>query len=591
MRKKLFFVILCLTCLGTTLAATQAPADTTYTPTVIFTGMPKAYEIADIKVEGADNYDDYIIIGYSGLKKGEVVEIPGAELTNAAKRLWRQQLFSNVQIVVDKTAGDKAWLTLRLRTQPRISEVNYYGVKKGEQNDLQERLQFHKGNQITQNIVNRAEAIIKKYYADKGFGNATVKITLREDLAAKNEMIVDINVNKNAKVKVHKIYIDGNEVMSDNALQRVMKKTNEKGKLLNLFKQKKFVETDYEDDLRRIIAKYNEKGYRDAKIVADSVVPYDDNNVDVYITLDEGKKYYINDITWVGNTVFPTELLNDILGIKSGEVYNQKLLNKRTTEDEDAVANLYMNRGYLFYNLVPIERNVHGDSIDIEMRMVEGPQARINNVIINGNDRLYEKVIRRELRVKPGELFSKDDLMRSAREIAQTGHFDPENMDIRPEPNEENGTVDIIFGLTSKANDQVEFSLGWGQTGVIGKLALKFTNFSIKNLFRRAKVRHSPSPPRPMPATIKATRFHSSTPGLAANVPTRSAFRPTTAVRPVSTRHTTTQPGRTPGSTTAMATAITTATDQTTIRTQSTTPTTPTRCSRWWASPLASASV
>ena len=483
MRKKLFFVILCLTCLGTTLAAAQAPADTTYTPTVIFTGMPKAYEIADIKVEGADNYDDYIIIGYSGLKKGEVVEIPGAELTNAAKRLWRQQLFSNVQIVVDKTAGDKAWLTLRLRTQPRISEVNYYGVKKGEQNDLQERLQFHKGNQITQNIVNRAEAIIKKYYADKGFGNATVKITLREDLAAKNEMIVDINVNKNAKVKVHKIYIDGNEVMSDNALQRVMKKTNEKGKLLNLFKQKKFVETDYEDDLRRIIAKYNEKGYRDAKIVADSVVPYDDNNVDVYITLDEGKKYYINDITWVGNTVFPTELLNDILGIKSGEVYNQKLLNKRTTEDEDAVANLYMNRGYLFYNLVPIERNVHGDSIDIEMRMVEGPQARINNVIINGNDRLYEKVIRRELRVKPGELFSKDDLMRSAREIAQTGHFDPENMDIRPEPNEENGTVDIIFGLTSKANDQVEFSLGWGQTGVIGKLALKFTNFSIKNLF------------------------------------------------------------------------------------------------------------
>ena len=483
MHKKILLILFSLLIAPASLTFAQSHADTVFTPNVIFTGIPKSYEIADIKVEGADNYEDYIIIGYSGLKKGDVVDIPGSDLTAAAKRLWRQALFSNVQIVVDKVAGDKAWITLKLREQPRISEINYYGMKKGERDDLQERLQFHKGNQITQNIVNRAEAIIKKYFAEKGFGNATVKITLREDLSAKNEMIVDINVNKNSKVKVHKIYIDGNEVMSDNALQRVMKKTNENGKLLNIFKQKKFVESDYQDDLKRIIDKYNEKGYRDAKILADSVVPYDEKTVDVYINLDEGKKYYINDISWVGNTVFPTDLLNDLLGIKSGDVYNQKLLNKRTNEDDDAVANLYMNRGYLFYNLVPIERNVRGDSIDLEMRMVEGPQARINRVVINGNDRLYEKVIRRELRVKPGELFSKDDLMRSAREIAQTGHFDPENMDIRPEPNEENGTVDIIFNLTSKANDQVEFSLGWGQTGVIGKLALKFTNFSIKNLF------------------------------------------------------------------------------------------------------------
>ena len=483
MHKKILLILFSLLIAPASLTFAQSHADTVFTPNVIFTGIPKSYEIADIKVEGADNYEDYIIIGYSGLKKGDVVDIPGSDLTAAAKRLWRQALFSNVQIVVDKVAGDKAWITLKLREQPRISEINYYGMKKGERDDLQERLQFHKGNQITQNIVNRAEAIIKKYFAEKGFGNATVKITLREDLSAKNEMIVDINVNKNSKVKVHKIYIDGNEVMSDNALQRVMKKTNENGKLLNIFKQKKFVESDYQDDLKRIIDKYNEKGYRDAKILADSVVPYDEKTVDVYINLDEGKKYYINDISWVGNTVFPTDLLNDLLGIRSGDVYNQKLLNKRTNEDDDAVANLYMNRGYLFYNLVPIERNVRGDSIDLEMRMVEGPQARINRVVINGNDRLYEKVIRRELRVKPGELFSKDDLMRSAREIAQTGHFDPENMDIRPEPNEENGTVDIIFNLTSKANDQVEFSLGWGQTGVIGKLALKFTNFSIKNLF------------------------------------------------------------------------------------------------------------
>ncbi len=461
----------------------QLSTDTIINPTMIFSGMPKTYEIAGIRIVGADNYEEKNIIGYSGLKVGDRIPIPGSDINDAAKRLWKQGLFSNVKITVDKVAGNKAWLCFNLRQQPRIASINYIGVKKGEQKDLDDALQLHRGNQITQNIVNRAEQIIKKYYANKGFGNAQVKINLAEDLSAPNEVIVKINVNKNDKLKVHKIYIDGNEVLSDNQVQRAMKKTNEKGKLINLFRQKKFVESDYEDDLERIIAKYNEKGYRDATILSDSVVPYDDKSVDVYISLDEGKKYYINDVSWVGNTVYPTAVLDNVLGIQKGDVYNQKLLNKRTNDDDDAIANYYMDNGYLFFNLVPIEKNVHGDSIDLEMRITEGPQARINNVVINGNDRLYEKVIRRELHVKPGELFSKTDLMRSAREIAQTGHFDPENMDIRPEPNDENGTVDILFNLQSKSNDQFEFSMGWGQTGIIGKVAIKFTNFSIKNLF------------------------------------------------------------------------------------------------------------
>ena len=465
-------------------AQTVESTDTVFEPKVVFNGLPDTYEIADIKVTGADNYEDFTIIGYSGLKTGERLEIPGEELTAAAKRLWRQGLFSSVQIIVDKVAGKKAWLTINLRQQPRISQINYNGVKKGERNDLEERLQLYKGNQITQNIINRAEAIIKQYFKGKGFGSAEVNIVLHDDLSNTNQVIVDINIDKKDKLKVHRIYITGNQVMSSNALQRVMKKTNEKGKLTNLFRQKKFVESDYNDDLARIIKKYNEKGYRDAKIIADSVVPYSENLVDVYIDLEEGQKYYIDNITWVGNTVYPTELLNEILDMKPGDVYNQVLLEERTSgAAEDGVPTLYQNNGYLFYNLVPIERNINGDSVSIELRMMEGPQARINNIVINGNDRLYEKVIRRELRVKPGELFNKDDLMRSAREIAQTGHFDPETMDIRPEPNEENGTVDIVFGLESKANDQVEFSFGWGQTGVIGKLALKFNNFSIKNLF------------------------------------------------------------------------------------------------------------
>ena len=268
-----------------------------------------------------------------------------------------------------------------------------------------------------------------------------------------------------------------------------MKKTNEKGKLINLFRQKKFVESDYHDDLNRILEKYNEKGYRDAKIVSDSVVPYDDRLVDVHITVDEGKRYYIKDISWVGNTIKSSEELAYYLGMQPGDVYNQKLLDKRLNTDDDAVANLYMNNGYLFYELVPVEREISGDSISLEMRIVEGPQARINNVVINGNDRLYEKVIRRELRVRPGDLFSKQDLVRSVTEIAQTGHFNPETLDPKVEPNAENGTVDIVLNLESKANDQIEFSMGWGQTGVIGKLSLKFTNFSIKNLFHPSTYR------------------------------------------------------------------------------------------------------
>ena len=467
----------------------QVANDTIYNPPMLYSGMPRTYEIAGINVEGAPNYEDDIILGYAGLKLGDRMAIPGEEVTQIVKRLMRQGLFAQVQFVVDKTAGNQAWVTLKLRTQPRISKVNYNGMKKGEREDIQERLQLLKGNQITQNIINRAEMIVKKYYENKGFGNAQVNIVLHEDLSAPNEMIVDINVDKHDKVKVHKIYIDGNEVLSDNQIQRAMKKTNEKNKLLNLFKQKKFVESDYQDDLNRILEKYNEKGYRDAKILSDSVVPYDDRLVDVYINLDEGRKYYIKDISWVGNTVRSSEELDYYLGMKPGEVYNQKLLDKRLNTDEDAVANLYMNNGYLFYELVPVEREISGDSISLEMRMVEGPQARINNVVINGNDRLYEKVIRRELRVRPGDLFSKQDLIRSVTEIAQTGHFNPETLDPKVEPNADNGTVDIVLNLESKANDQIEFSMGWGQTGVIGKLSLKFTNFSIKNLFHPSTYR------------------------------------------------------------------------------------------------------
>lgn len=477
---------------GAALGAAQSPAvinDTIYNPDIIYSPIPRSYEIAGISVEGINHVDDYIIIANSGLSVGERVNMPGDAITNATKRLWRQGLYSKVNITADKVVGDKVWLTIHLRQQPRMSEMRFAGVKGGEKKDITERLGMVEGQQITPNIVARATQIIKDYYGGKGFKNAVVNIRQAPDLSNDNQVILDVNVDRHNKVKVHKIYVDGNEVLSDRKVKGAMKKTNENGNILNIFKQKKFVDSDYRDDKERIIQKYNELGYRDARIVSDSVAKYDDNTVDVFLTVDEGKKYYISDINWVGNTVYPTEYLNQVLGIYPGEVYNQKLLEKRTKDDDDAVSNLYLDNGYLFFTLVPIEENVAGDSVALQMRVIEGPQAKINRVVINGNDQLFEKVIRRELRVRPGDLFSKSDLMRSAREIAASGHFNPENMDIQPQPNEQDGTVDIVFNLESKANDKVQLSFGWGQSGVTGQVALSFSNFSIKNLFNPGSYR------------------------------------------------------------------------------------------------------
>lgn len=451
-------------------------------PVVLYSGTPKKYEIAGISVEGAPNYEDYVIIGLSGLSVGQTITIPGEDITQACKRYWRHGLFANVQITLDKVEGDKAWITLHLTMRPRVSDIIYHGVKKSERDDIEARIAMIKGSQVTPNAIDRAKTLIKRYYDDKGFKNAEITITQRDNPDKKNEVIVEITVDKKEKVKVHEITIVGNEALTTKKLKRVMKKTNEKNKLLNMFRTKKFVEENFEADKQLIIDKYNELGYRDAMIVEDSIKPYDERTVDIFMRIEEGQKYYLRNITWVGNTLYPSEQLDYMLQMKKGDVYNQKLLDERLNSDDDAIGNLYYNNGYLFYSLDPVEVNIVGDSIDLEMRIYEGRQATINKISINGNDRLYENVVRRELRTRPGALFSRDDLMRSMREIQQMGHFDPEQIhpDIQPRP--EDGTVDIGYDLVSKANDQVEFSAGWGQTGVIGKLSLKFTNFSLSNL-------------------------------------------------------------------------------------------------------------
>jgi len=459
-------------------------------PVISYSLTPKKYTIADIKVTGIKNYEDYVLIGFSGLSVGDVVSIPGDEITDAVKRFWRHGLFSDVKIVATRVKDENVWLEFRLKQRPRISEINYSGVKKGEREDLISRLGLRKGHTITPNVEDRAKTLIQKYFDGKGFKNVEVDIVQKEDLSKEGEVIVDININKNQKTKIEEIVIEGNEELSDVTLKKAMKKTNErfslmkrfKTSILEIFSTKKFTTEEYENDKKNLIDKYNEFGYRDAVILSDSVENVNEKRVAIHLKIDEGQKYYLKDVLFVGNTKYPSEQLEMLLNMKSGDVYNQKKLLERLQTDEDAVSNVYYNNGYLFFSADPVEVDVQNDSVSLEIRIQEGPQATINKVIINGNDRLYEDVVRRELRTKPGQLFSREDLIRSARELAQMGHFDPENMNPQPIPNPDNGTVDIQYNLVSKANDQIEVSAGWGQTGVIGKLSLKFTNFSIKNL-------------------------------------------------------------------------------------------------------------
>lgn len=386
---------------------TKTVGDTIYNPKIIYSGMPKVYEIADIKVTGNDNFDDNTIISYSGMSVGQRISVPGDETREAVKRIYGHGTVSQAQIKAAKTVGDKIWLEIDVRQHPIVSKVNFIGVKKGEKKELDEKLNLKPGNQFSHYLVDRIKEVAKKYFKEKGFDKASIDVRQSEDLSKKNQSIIDIIVDKHEKIKVHKIYLNGNTVLSDRAIKKVMKKTNENNNIMELFNQKKFVRSDYDADKQRIIDKYNEKGYRDARIVADSVTNYSDNRVDVHITVDEGKKYYISNISWVGNTIYDSNLLNRVLGIHKGDVYNQKLLQKRMQEDDDAVSNLYLDNGYLFFDMVPVETNVKGDSVGLQMQIYEGKQAKINKVVINGNDRLYEKVVRRELRIRPGALFSK----------------------------------------------------------------------------------------------------------------------------------------------------------------------------------------
>lgn len=490
-------LLLAATLLVTAVSAlAQAQADTTAAgdniEKVSYTGVARKYIIDDIVVSGVRHMDQQLLVNLSGLHQGQEVAIPGDEITQAVKRYLNNGLFSDVKMFYrDAPTEGHVIIEVALRERPRLSKVNFVGLKRGDIKDVYDKVAIMEGAQVTPFLIKRAEKYVRDFFVGKGFYNVEVKVNQRNDAEKDNHVILDIVVDKKDKVKVHKLRFHGNEVMSYRKLNKAMKKTNQKG-LMNLFRTKKFVKELYEKDLVALVDYYNEHGYHDARVVRETVVPYGEDMVDIDVYIEEGGQYFLGDVKWVGNSIYSSDYLSYVLRMKRGDVYDTKKMNKRLFEDDDAVHNLYMDHGYLFSRITPVEAKVEGDTIDIEMRIEEGTQATINEVVITGNDKTKEHVIRREIRTKPGQLFSKSELIRTVRELAQMGHFNPETINPVPRPNYENGTVDIVYNLEEKSNDQIELSGGWGAGMFVGSIGVSFNNFSLQNIFN--KEAYSPLP-------------------------------------------------------------------------------------------------
>jgi outer membrane protein insertion porin family len=460
----------------------QTPDSTNFS---IYYSSPREYVIGGIEIVGIRYLDIEMLKEYSGVKVGDAITVPGDQITQIIKKFWKQGLFSDVKVNASKIVDDKIYLEVFLQERPRLSKVVYSGVKKSELEDLKEKVLLLEGGQVVDAQLVSAERIITGYFKEKGFLNTEVHIVQKDDPEKENSVILDINVDKKVKVKISELVFHGVSNVKVSLLEKVMKKTNDK-KLKNFLLTKKFQEDLYEKDKISVIDKYNELGYRDAIITRDTVIKNEtDNTVKVELWIEEGDKYYIRNFKWVGNTIYPSPYLDNYLGINKGSVYNQKQLDKRLSSDPDALSNLYLDNGYLFFQVNPVETYIQNDSIDLEMRMFEGKQATIDKIIILGNTKTHEQIARRELYTLPGDLFSKTKLMRSYRQLAQLGHFDQEKIGIDPIPDQENGTVDIKYSLIERANDQIELSGGWGQGMFVGSIGLKFTNFSAQNIFNK----------------------------------------------------------------------------------------------------------
>jgi outer membrane protein insertion porin family len=447
---------------------------------------PKQYEIGGITVSGTKYLDKKVLVLLSGLSVGEKLQVPGAGITEAIRKLWDQGLFSDIDIRITKIIDDKVFLDIQLQERPRLSKFALKGVKKGDANDIRESIHLIKGKVVTDNLIINTENIIKDHYIDKGYLNASVRTETVNDSTLPNSVVLDFYVDRKKKVKIAKIILRGNEEVKRGKLKRSMKETKER-QWWRVWKTSKFLEAEYETDKKALIAKYNQLGYRDARIISDTIYSNRDGSINVEINLEEGRKYYFRNITWTGNTKYSSETLGKVLGIKKGDVYDQARLDANLLMNPNGrdVSSLYLDDGYLFFNVDPVEILVVNDSIDLEMRIREGKQATINRVTVVGNTKTNDHVIMRELRTKPGQLFSRSDIIRSQRELSQLGYFNAETLGVDPKPNPANGTVDIEYTVEEKPSDQIELSGGWGAGRIVGTLGVAFNNFSLRNMFKK----------------------------------------------------------------------------------------------------------
>ena len=485
LRKILLAVSLVLTTMA---AQAQVNVPVQVKPTISYSQNNTRYILGGLTIDGGGDIDETLLVNLSGLEVGQVYDVPGDDISEAIRRFMKQKLFSNVRIEADSIVGSQIFLHIYLSSHPRISSINYSGVKKSEREELERRVGLTVGSQVTADVLDRTKIYIKRYFDEKGFKNASVEIEQTEDATGENNVLLDIRINKNEKVKIHRIYITGVTHKEASRVKGAMKKTKEKT-FKNFLRSKKFIPEKYAEDKDNAISRLNAWGYRDALLLSDSVANRPDGKVDIYLDFYKGKKYYLRNVEWVGNKVYTTEQLNYMLRMKRGDVYDLTLLDRRLNSDDDAVGQQYYNNGYVFYQLNPVEINIDGDSIDLEMRIVENNQATFNRVRIAGNDRVYENVIRRELRTKPGDLFSMESIKRTVMDLNNMNQFDAEALQAglskNIKPDHVSGTVDITYPLVSKGGDQVELSAGWGQTGVVGRIGLKFTNFSVQDIFQK----------------------------------------------------------------------------------------------------------
>ena len=523
------FIILIMT----SLVLHPAVAQVTLGDIEIDYNKPRAYEIGGITVSGVKYLDANVLIMLSGLTVGEMVDVPGDKITTAIKKLWDQGLFEDIRISVTKVIGNKIFLDLYLRERPRLLQFSFSGVKKSDADNIRDKIRLVKGDYVTDNLIIKTRNIIKDYFEGKGFLNADVDIVLKKDSAKANQVAMVINISKNGRVKIHRMDVHGNEHLTKEQVSAAFKDTKEmavfnpmdgldlmlweeaKAALqidfveigsiiqqhvfntvkIRIFKASKFIPEDYEEDKVNLIAKYNSLGYRDAQIITDSVTHNDDNTINVNIWIEEGPKYYVRKITWVGNSKYPTPFLARFLKVKPGDVYNKEALEAALSYDPNGgdLRSLYMDDGYLFFDVIPVEVMVQNDSIDLEIRMNEGQQATVNKVTIKGNTKTNDHVALREIQTRPGQLFSRDRLIRSQRQLAQLRYFDAEKLVPQVNPHPEDGTVDIEYVVEETSADQIELSGGWGYGRIIGTLGLSFNNFSLRNMFNFKAWRPIPS--------------------------------------------------------------------------------------------------